>query len=82
MILVDINVPSVDSSYDFQLDEDSSIYNIIAELSELISQKEHCEVVGKVEDLMLCTRKDRRVLSVNSTLRESGVQTGDSLMLV
>lgn len=82
MILVDISVPSVDSSYDFQLDEDASIYNIIGEISELISQKEHCEVVGNTESLMLCTLKNRRVLSINRTLREEGIQTGDSLMLV
>ena len=82
MILVDIEVPSVDSSYDFQLDEDSSVYNIIGEISELISQKEHCSIMGNIESLMLCTKKDRRILSVNSTLRDSGVQTGDSLILV
>lgn len=82
MILVDIEVPSVDSSYDFQLDEDSSIYNIIGEISELISQKEHCVIKGSIDSLMLCTKRDCRILSVNSTLRDSGVQTGDSLILV
>lgn len=82
MILVDIDVPSVDNSYDFQLDEDSSVYNIIGEISELISQKEHCNIKGNMDALMLCTRKDNRILSINSTLRECGVQTGDSLILV
>lgn len=82
MILVDIKVPSVDCTYDFQLDEDSTIYNIVGEVSELISQKEHCNVVGSSENLMLCLLGSNRVLSVNSTLRESGVKTGDSLILV
>lgn len=82
MILVDIKVPSVDNSYDFQLDENSAIYNIIGEVSELISQKEHCNIVGNTDELMLCCLKDNRILSINSTLKESGVQTGDSLILV
>lgn len=82
MILVDIKVPSTDCSYDFQLDEESSVYNIIGEVSELISQKEHCNMVGRMEDLLLCTLKENRVLSVNATLKEAGVQTGDSLILV
>ncbi|MCQ2498907.1 MAG: EsaB/YukD family protein [Lachnospiraceae bacterium] len=82
MILLEIKVPSVDKSYDFQLDEDANIYNIIAEISELISQKEHCNIVGNFEDLRLCSSKNRQILSVNNTLRECNVQTGDSLILV
>lgn len=82
MILVDIMVPSVDNNYDFQLDENSSIYNIIGEICELISHKEHCAINGNIEQLCLCDLKSNRVLSVNSTLRESQIKTGDSLMLV
>lgn len=82
MILVDILVPAMESRYDFQLDEDSSIYNIIAEIGELISQKEHCNVSGDPEALVLCTMSERKLLSVNSTLRECGIRTGDSLILV
>ena len=82
MILVEIIVPSVDSTYDFQLDEDAMIYNVIGEISELISQKEHCNVVGDYKKLMLCSIKDSQILSVNKTLRECGIQTGDSLELV
>ncbi len=82
MILVEIIVPSVDSTYDFQLDEDAMIYNVIGEISEMISQKEHCNIVGDFERLMLCSLKDRQILSVNKTLRECGVVTGDSLELV
>jgi len=82
MILVEIIVPSVDSTYDFQLDEDATINNIIGEISELISQKEHCGVVGNIDNLMLCSMKTRQILSINKTLRECNVQTGDSLELV
>lgn len=82
MILVEIVVPSVDTTYDFQLDEDATVYNIIGEISELISQKEHCNVVGNYDNLMLCSLKNHQILSINNTLRECGVQTGDSLELV
>lgn len=82
MILVDIKVPSLDTSYDFQLDEESTIYNLIVEIAELISQKEHCNIVGKVDKLMLCTTNPTRILNINKNLREYGVQTGASLLLV
>ncbi len=82
MILVDIYVPSVDNVYDFQLDEDATISDIIGEVGELIGQKEHSDIVGSIDDLMLCTRKTNRVLPKENTLRECAVQTGDSLILV
>ena len=82
MILVDIYVPSVDKIYDFQLDEDAYIYAIIEEVGELIGQKEHSQIVGNIENLMLCSTKDKRILSKDSTLSECGIQTGNSLILV
>lgn len=82
MILVDIYVPAVGNLYDFQLDENEKICTIIEEIGELIGQKEHCQVVGDIENLMLCSKENRMILSKNSTLTESGIRTGNSLILV
>jgi len=82
MILVDIYVPSVDNTYDFQLDEDSYVYAVIEEIGELIGQKEHCQIIGDMENLMLCALKDKQILPKDSTLAECGVRTGNSLILV
>ena len=40
MILVDIYVPSIGNTYDFQLDEEVPVGNVIEEISEMIGQKE------------------------------------------
>ncbi|CBK75874.1 hypothetical protein CIY_34180 [Butyrivibrio fibrisolvens 16/4] len=40
MILVDINVPSIDKYYDFLLNENTPIASIIDEITEMIGQKE------------------------------------------
>ncbi len=82
MILVDIYVPSVDNTYDFQLDEDAYVYAVVEEIGELIGQKEHSQVAGDMENLMLCAMNDKRVLPKDSTLAECGVRTGSSLILV
>ena len=82
MILVDVYVPSVDNVYDFQLDEDSPIYLIVEEIGELIGQKEHSNIVGNIENLLLCSYKDKRILPKDSTLALCGIQTGNSLILV
>lgn len=82
MVMVDIYVPSVNSVYDFQFDENTLVSNIIDEVSELIEQKEHCAVVGSREDLVLCLRNSRQILPVYKTLAECGVRTGNSMILV
>lgn len=82
MILVDIFVPSVNNVYDFQLDENTPVGTIIEEISELIEQKERCNMVGDIEQLMLCLQKDKKILPKNKTLKECRVQTGNSMILV
>lgn len=82
MILVDIYAPAVGNVYDFQLDEDEKIGVIIEEVSGLIGQKERCQVVGNISELMLCCRKSGLILSKNSTLAALGIKNGDSLFLV
>lgn len=82
MILVDIYVPSVGNVYDFQLDEEEKIGAIVEEIGELIGQKEHCQIVGDMGELMLCSREDKQILSKNMTLAASGIQNGSSLILL
>ena len=82
MILVDIYVPALGNVYDFQLDEDEKVNIIVEEIGELIGQKEHCQIVGNISELMLCSRDNRIILSPNSTLAELGIHNGNSLILV
>lgn len=82
MILVDIYAPSVGNVYDFQLDEDEKIGAIVEEIGELIGQKEHCQIVGDMGELMLCSREDKQILSKNLTLAASGIKNGNSLILL
>jgi hypothetical protein len=82
VILVDIYVPSVGNVYDFQLDENEKISTIVEEIGELISQKEHCTLIGDISKLMLCSRDSKRILSGEMSLYQSGIKTGNSLLLV
>lgn len=82
MILVDIFVTSLDKSYDFQLNENVKIETIIEEISEMVCQKERMKVVGNASGLMLCDMHAHMVLEKDKTLSESGVSTGNKLMLI
>ena len=82
MIMVDVYVPSMDREYDFGLDPDVEISRIIEEISEMIAGKEHSEIVGTPKELMLCDRRDGRILDGNKTLSGCRIQTGSSLILI
>lgn len=82
MILVDVYVPSIGNTYDFQLDEGVPIGSLIEEISEMIGQKEHCRIVGDCAKLMLCSPKNRMILPKDVSLSSCCMATGDSLILV
>ncbi len=82
MILVDVFVPSVDTVYDFQLDENAAIGMLVEEMGEMVGQKEHGQIGGNVEKLCLCSLGSRRILPKNRTLAECEIVTGDKLMLL
>jgi hypothetical protein len=82
MVLVDVFVPSVNKKYDFYLDEYSSICTIIEEISEMIAQKEHCEMDGKINDLFLCDVKNRVIFSTSETLHKYKIVSGSQLLFV
>ncbi|MBO5030826.1 MAG: glutamyl-tRNA amidotransferase [Lachnospiraceae bacterium] len=82
MILVDVFVPAADNVYDFRLDEDVKIGLLIEEIGEMICQKEHCRMEGRMDKLLLCSMDNRNILSRDTTLAESGIKTGGKLMLL
>ncbi len=82
MILVDVYVPSVDKTYDFQLSEKSKISIIIEEITEMVERKEHCKIKGNTGELLLCRYKGEEVLNRNATLDGLGISSGEKLILI
>lgn len=82
MILVDIFVPSVDKTYDFQLNDSIPIKLVIEEIVEMVGQKEQSEIVGDIAELQLCDRKGQIPLDAGRSLSMCGIHTGDSLILI
>ena len=82
MILVDIEVPSVNTIYDFQLSETVPVGIVIDEIAEMVGQKEQCTIVGEIEGLELADIKKSRFLNKELSLNDNGIHTGDRLLLV
>ena len=82
MILVDVFVPSVDVTYDFQLNEAIPVGTVIEEIAEMVGQKEQCRIVGDVGNLQICDKKSGLALDKRRTLLDCEIQTGDRLILI
>ena len=53
MIIVDINVVIFDKFYDFELNEDIKVKEVIEEIVHMIEQKEKTGFTGNISDLIL-----------------------------
>lgn len=82
MITVEVYVPAMDREYDFQLDQNVRIGTIIEEIGEMIAHREHSEIIGDMEELMLCDQDGNRILDGDETLGASRIRTGSKLILV
>ena len=79
MIIVDVYVPSVDDSFDFQLDEHATIDAVIMDMVGIISKKTGSITDG---DFALYDSITKRRLHGSDTLGNAGVKEGERLILV
>ena len=82
MLQVDLYVPSLNKKYNFNLNETTQVGTIMDELTEMICQKEQCNICGELGDLMLVSIEKQEVLEKQATLIQYGITTGNRLMLV
>lgn len=82
MIIVDIYVPSLDRTYNFSLDEESKICELIDEISELICKKEHSELDGDKNRFIMGSVDRKLCFNPGCCLREYSIKNGDKLILV
>lgn len=81
MILVDIEFPANGQKYDFRLDENAYIANIIDEIGEIMFYGEESNSQN-IKDLLLCDYTHYRILSPTLTLKQCGIGSGARLTLL
>lgn len=82
MIMADVYVPSIGRRYDFSLDEQAVIAQLIPEIAEVICQKENCSLGGDPEGLLLCLMDTHQILDSSKCLSSYRIGNGSSLLLV
>lgn len=82
MILTDIYIPAVDSSYDFMLDENVPVIQVMEEISEMISKKVKEEKPGQIGEFVLYSVDTNTLLDPGRSLYANGIRDGNRMILV
>lgn len=82
LILVDIEVPVNGRKYDFRLDENVYIADLIDEIGAMMIPASEGNEAEKIRDMLLCDYEHRRILPLDSTLKQCGIGSGDRLVFL
>ncbi len=81
MIVVNVRVPALEKVYNFSLDENARVRDLMEEMTELISQKEKVPAVLSQEEMVLCSLEHGTLCSRDALLSQCGIADGSELIL-
>lgn len=82
MILVDIEFPAINKRYDFKLDENVYIVDLIDQIASMVIPTEERESEKKVQNMLMYEEDKGRILELNKTLRQCGIGNGTHLVML
>lgn len=82
MILVDIYIPALDKTYDFQVEETVPVEDLVMEITEMVGSETRTKNKLSVEKFLLCSPDRGVIFQKGSTLGSYGIRNGYRLMLV
>lgn len=82
MILTDIYIPAVDADYDFMLDENVPVSQVMEEISEMISKKVKEKKPGQISDFILYSMDSGILLDHSLSLYANGIHDGSRMIFV
>lgn len=82
MIIVDVFVPSLDHTYNLNIDEETKIGILIEEMSELICKKNHSDLSGEIGRFALGSVDKKICFDPKKTLQNYSIKNGEKLILV
>ena len=82
ILLVEVYAPAYDKSYDTRVEEQTSIRQLMEEMTVLIGQKERNYMAGELEKLCLCSIERGEMLSREQCLQDYGIGNGGRFVLI
>ncbi len=82
MIMADIYIPALDADYDFLLDENVPVIQVMEEISEMIAKKVKETKPERITDFVLYSMDTGTLLDHSLSLYANGVHDGSRLIFV
>lgn len=82
MILVDIYIPSLNRAYDFQVDENAPVENLMREIGEMLGNQTKAGKKPSADSFFLFSMEQEQILQGKASLKACGVKNGTRLILV
>lgn len=82
MILIELEVPSLGRNYQFYLNKDTVVKELILEIADMICQREQCRCLSDASDMELGSKNLGTILSKDMSLASQGIVEADRLILV
>ena len=82
ILWVEVYAPAYDKSYDMRVEEQTSIRQLMEEMTVLIGQKERNYMAGELEKLCLCSIERGEMLSREQCLQDYGIGNGYRFVLI
>ena len=82
ILLVEVYAQAYDKSYDMRVEEQTSIRQLMEEMTVLIGQKERNYMAGELEKLCLCSIERGEMLSREQCLQDYGIGNGYRFILI
>ena len=82
LITVEVKVPSLDAVYDFRLEEDVLVDDLMKEMNDILIKKTKSAISEKNQNFFLCSIDRQAILNPRRTLRQNGIGEGSRLLLV
>lgn len=79
-IILNVFVAGINKSYDIKISADTLVKTAADYIFKTISEYEELEV-GECS-CILCSRKQKKVLNCELTLRQSGIKDGNEIILI
>lgn len=79
-IILNISVPGINKNYDIKISDDVNVKKATEQIFKTISEYEELNAEGKA--YILCSKKQKKVLNGEFTLKQCGIKDGSELILI
>ena len=81
MIIVNVDVPMLEQTLDFQVDESIPLYEAQEEMVDIICRKNSCALIGDEQRMLLWDAERGTLLTRNLSSADNGLVSGSHLIL-